>query len=265
MFRIRTLTQRERLRQALYPYYLLTAPLRPLPNALIIGGMKCGTTTLNAWLREHPRVAFSSVKEIHFFDKHYAEGINWYRTHFPIWEKVAKAATCTIEATPSYLFRANTTAQRMQRCVPRAKLIIMLRDPVQRAISHYNHSMRNGTETRSPEVALTSAQGQRNRQPNPYKQRGLYAEQIREFLRFYDRSQLLILKSELFFRNPKTVFHATQEFLNINPIPLPDYSPPRNSNKPKVPITNDIEQHLREFYQRPNEDLATLLPEFEIW
>ena len=263
--RLRTLTQRERLRQRLYPYYRLTAPLRPLPNTLIIGGMKCGTTSLNAWLREHQRVAFSSVKEIHFFDKHYSRGIDWYRTHFPIWERVAKGATCTIEATPSYLFHATTTAARMQQWVPNAKLIIMLRDPVKRAISHYNHARRNGTDPRSPESALTSDLGSNSRQPNPYKQRGLYAEQIQEFLRFYDRSQMLILKSETFFANPAMIFRQVQEFLNLSPIPLPSYSPPRNTNKPKTEIPSDVEQHLQAFYRLPNEALGQLLTEFEIW
>lgn len=190
--------------------------------------MKCGTTSLNAWLREHQRVAFSSVKEIHFFS-------------------------------------TSITAARMHQWVPNARLIIMLRDPIKRAISHYNHAKRNGTDPRDPESALTSELGQSKRQPNPYKERGLYAEQIQEFMKYYDRSQLLILKSETLFANPAAIFRQAQEFLNLSPTPLPSYSPPRNTNKPKTDIPSDVEQHLQAFYRPPNEALGKLPRELEIW
>ncbi|QCH15789.1 sulfotransferase [Synechococcus sp. CB0101] len=226
MFRIRTLTQRERLRQALYPYYRLSAPFRPLPNALIIGGMKCGTTTLNAWLREHPQVAFSSVKEIHFFDKHYAKGAHWYRTHFPIWE-ILRGAHCRIEATPSYLSNAIVTAPRMSALIPNAKLIAMLRNPVERAISHYCHLQRNGIETRPPEIALTAEVSRSGRNAIPYKERGLYAQQLEAFMEHYSREKILIIKSEEFFKDPEATFLQTQLFLNLNPIPHPKHSPPK--------------------------------------
>lgn len=264
MFRIRTLTQRERLRQALYPYYRLSAPFRPLPNALIIGGMKCGTTTLNAWLREHPQVAFSSVKEIHFFDKHYAKGAHWYRTHFPIWETL-RGAHCRIEATPSYLSNAMVTAPRMSALIPNAKLIAMLRNPVERAISHYCHLQRNGIETRPPEIALTAEVSRSGRNANPYKERGLYAQQLEAFIEHYSREQILIIKSEEFFKDPEATFLQTQLFLNLNPIPQPQHSPPRNTNKPKIEIPSEVIRHLQDFYQKPNQKLAKIFPEVELW
>jgi hypothetical protein len=264
MFRIRTLTQRERLRQALYPYYRLSAPFRPLPNALIIGGMKCGTTTLNAWLREHPQVAFSSVKEIHFFDKHYAKGTLWYRTHFPIWETL-RGAHCRIEATPSYLSNATVTAQRMSALIPNAKLIAMLRNPVERAISHYCHLQRNGIETRPPEIALTAEVSRSGRKANPYKARGLYAQQLEAFMEYYSREQILIIKSETFFRDPEATFRQAQLFLNLKPIPQPQNSPPRNTNKPKTEIPIDVIRHLQDFYKEPNRQLAAHFPEVELW
>jgi hypothetical protein len=255
---------RERLRQSFYPYYISTAPLRPLPNAVILGGMKCGTTSLNAWLREHPDVAFSSVKETHYFDKHYQRGLRWYQTHFPLWERW-QGAHCTLEATPAYLYRADRVAARMHAQIPEARLVVMLRDPVKRAISHYRHLRRNGKEHRAPELALLSDFASNGRRENPYKSRGLYAKQIKEFLHFYNRSQLLILKSEEFFARPAATYEQVQRFLGLNLMPLPTGSEARNVSSKQQPIPQDVSDHLAHFYQQPNHELSLLLPDFSGW
>lgn len=260
----RSNTVREQLRQRFYPYYELTAPLRPLPNAVIIGGMKCGTTSLNAWLRDHPKVAFSSVKEIHFFDKQHDRGSRWYRTHFPLLE-TSLGAQCVIEATPSYLYRASDVAERMANLIPEAKLIAMLRDPVKRAISHYGHMVRNGKEDRPAEVALLSDFGSNPNRPNAYKQRGLYAQQLAEFFRWFPRSQVMVIKSELFFANAADTYRSVQQFVNISEQPLPARSKPRNVGQKNLVIPDAVSEHLREFYKQPNQELQELLPNFSIW
>ena len=260
----RSKTLREHLRKSFYPYYASTAPLRPLPNAVIIGGMKCGTTSLNAWLREHPSVAFSSVKETHYFDQHYQRGLRWYRTHFPLLERI-QGAYCTLEATPSYLYRANSVAARMHAQIPHARLVVMLRDPVRRAVSHYGHSCRNGKEHRAPELALMSDFSSNGRTQNPYKSRGLYAKQIQEFLRFFERSQLLILKSEALFANPAQTYEQVQQFLGLPAKPLPAADQPRNVSRQSLAISQEVTDHLAHFYRAPNQELCKLLPEFPGW
>lgn len=255
---------REKLRKGLYPYYRLSAPLRPLPNAVIIGGMKCGTTSLNAWLRDRPGVAFSSVKEIHFFDKQFDKGEAWYRSHFPILESLL-GARCVIEATPSYLYRAESVAPRMQAMIPEARLVVMLRDPIKRAISQYGHHVRHGKEERTLSEALLSDTGSNPKNPNHYKCRGLYAQQIKRFLQHYDRSQLLVIKSETFFADPAPVYEQVQRFFGLDPVPLKPSSKPRNVGQQKHTVPDEVIAHLADYYREPNRELSQLLPDFPIW
>ena len=260
----RSKSTRQYFRKNFYPLYRLSAPLRPLPDAVIIGGMKCGTTSLNAWLREHPGIAFSSHKEIHFFDKHFERGTQWYRTHFPIWERL-QGASCALEATPSYLYRAAHVAPRMHALIPGAKLVVMLRNPIHRAISHYGHAYRNHRETRPPEVALMSDFTSNGRRANHYKSRGLYAKQLKHFLSHYPRSNILIIKSEEFFSDPETIYQQVLNFLNLEAKPLPNNATARNTSSIKPVISDAVMQHLEIFYQQPNRDLYALPDDFPGW
>jgi len=255
---------RKRLHRTFNPYYRATAALRPLPNSIIIGGMKCGTTTLNAWLRSHPEVAFSAIKEIHFFDQNYEKGPDWYRSFFPIWERLL-GAKCVLEATPAYLFRASVVAERMHRLVPEARLIVMLRDPVKRAISHYGHRVRNGEEDRSIEEALLSDYGKAVGTDNSYKTRGLYADQIQMFRKFYADHQIMVIKSEDFFANPGPIYAAVLNFFGVCQRPLPEGSSPRNVGQRHAEIPVEVTEHLYQYYQAPNQRLVELLPSFSAW
>ena len=255
---------RKRLHRTFYPYYRATAALRPLPNSVIIGGMKCGTTTLNAWLRCHPEVAFSAIKEIHFFDQNYEKGSDWYRSFFPIWERLL-GAKCVLGATPAYLFRASVVAERMHRLVPEARLIVMLRDPVKRAISHYGHRVRNGEEDRSIEEALLSDYGRAVGSDNSYKTRGLYADQIQTFRKFYVDHQIMVIKSEDFFAKPEPIYAAVLNFLGVSQRPLPEGRSPRNVGQRQAEIPVEVTEHLSQYYQVPNQRLAELLPSFSVW
>ncbi len=255
---------RRHLHQIFFPYYWLTSSLRPLPNAVIIGAMKCGTTTLNAWLRHHPDVAFSAVKEVHFFNNNYHRGLGWYRSYFPLLESLT-GARCVLEATPAYSQHAAKVAKRMHRHLPDARLILMLRDPVKRAISHYGHRVSNGLEKRSIEEALLSSEGPRPDTQNFYKIRGLYADKIHAFFRYYNRSQLLILKSEEFFAQPADVYGRVQRFLGLTPTPLPAGMKAHNVGRMREAVPEAVLSHLAEFYAEPNRQLSLLLPDFEVW
>lgn len=255
---------RQYLRKNFYAYYRATAFMRPLPNALIIGAMKCGTTTLNAWLRCHPEVAFSAVKEVHFFDKYYERGLGWYRTYFPLLESLT-GARCVLEATPAYSQDAIAVSERMYRHIPDARLILMLRDPVKRAISHYGHRIQNGLEERSIEEALLSPFGVEPGTGNFYKTRGLYAEKISAFLRYYDKFQMLILKSEDFFAQPSETFECVQNFLGLTPMSLPAGMKARNVGRKRDAVPGAVHDHLHQYYAEPNRQLGLLLPDFKVW
>lgn len=111
----------------------LSAPLRPFPDFIIIGAQKGGTSSLFSYLKQHSQLQLPDKKEIHFFDNDYQKGVNWYRSHFPmkIFDNIK-----TGEATPYYLFHPHAPQRIFQHC-PKVKLIVMLRNPTDRAYSHY--------------------------------------------------------------------------------------------------------------------------------
>ena len=130
---------------------LASGHMRSLPDFIMIGGMKCGTTSLFQYLQQHPGVSRVYVEEVHFFDLHYGRGLNWYRAHFPV--KGKGEATICGDDSPYYIFHPLVPA-RVREDVPGAKLIALLRNPVDRAYSHYHHELRRGREDLSFEKAL---------------------------------------------------------------------------------------------------------------
>jgi lipopolysaccharide transport system ATP-binding protein len=176
----------------------------PLPDFVVIGTQKGGTSFFYRLLTEHPLVRGAAAKELHFFDNKFAEGVGWYRRCFSKGEHVDGHRTITGEASPSYLFDPQVP-ERMARIVPEARLIALLRNPVDRAYSHYQMELRRGKEARSFEDAtqeeMTSVEGERNTVdvPHAYLRRGLYAEQLERFSFFANRDRLLVIKSENLF------------------------------------------------------------------
>mgnify|MGYP006288748037 FL=1 len=263
-------SRRRQQHGTLYPLYRLTAPLRPLPDAVIIGAMKCGTTSLNAWLRHHPQVLFPCRKELHYFDQHPDRSVGWYRSHFPLRSHLFQPRQnfCAIEATPAYIFREEVP-ERMYRLLPQAKLIAILRDPVRRAISHYDHRHRHGRELRPISEALMASHDlddQGLKVPdNLYKRRGHYAEQLERVLHFYPREQLLVLRSEDLFSDPDGIYRQVLDYLGLDSSqPLQDRRP-RNVSRQKHEVPDEVIAHLKEHFREPNVALGRLLPDFPIW
>src|SRR5215208_8528317 len=135
------------LRNAIWTYGKATAKLRPLPDFLILGAQKAGTTALYAYLRWHPQITGPSFKEVSFFDRHYARGERWYRAHLPM-----RRSSIVGEASPSYLFHP-LAPERVAQMLPNARLVALLRNPVDRAFSHYQHEVALGREPLSFEAA----------------------------------------------------------------------------------------------------------------
>jgi hypothetical protein len=186
-----------------------------LPRFVIIGTQKGGTTSLYNLLTRHPLVRSSVLKELHFFDRHFEEGVEWYRRCFPRPEPKNGRETVTGEATPYYMFDA-AVPERLAEVLPEARLVAMLRNPVDRAYSHYHHQKRTGAETLGFEEAIEAEEArlraEREKTANPYTgpnhrrfsylSRGLYAEQLERWSDFLADGRLLVLGSEDFFSNP---------------------------------------------------------------
>lgn len=237
-----------------------------LPDALIIGAMKCGTTSLSNYLSQHPQVGAATTKEIHYFDRRLIRGPNWYRAQFR-----AEPGQISIDATPYYFFHP-LVPQRAAALLPAAKLIVLMREPVGRAYSHYHHIRAEGREPLSfedaiaaeaerlgdAEEALASGRMSLNDDHRRYAYfgRGLYARQIESWLQHYPADRFLFLRSEDLYAAPQEIFERVCNFLAIPSIPLIDRV--GRNRRSYEPIGEDIRAKLTERYRVPNQQLEAL-------
>lgn len=200
----------------------------PLPDFLIIGAQKAGTTWLRAGLRRHPRV-FMPDREVHFFNKetNYERGPDWYARQF----RGAEAADRVGEKTPNYLWTnvpgpgSDTPSHiRIASTLPSIRLIAILRDPVDRAISAYNHHLCRGRFP--PHISMKrilfgdhQAFGRRH----GLLTMGHYDEHLRHYLEVFDRDQLLVLIfEEHVVEAPTEGLERACRFLDLDPTEIPD-------------------------------------------
>jgi hypothetical protein len=234
----------------------------PLPDFVVIGTQKGGTSYFYDLLTEHPLVSRAAAKELHFFDNKFAEGVGWYRRCFSEGKHVDGHRTITGEASPSYLFDPQVP-ERMAQIVPEARLIALLRNPIDRAYSHYQMEVRRGKEERSFEEAtdeeMTSAEGEGNTVDvaHAYLRRGLYAEQLERFTFFANRDRLLVIKSEDLFTRRLEVLERVLRFFRLPPFESTLASPAGSATyEPMDPLTR---RRLEVFFAPHNERLYELL------
>jgi Sulfotransferase domain len=253
-----------------------TAGLRLLPDYLIIGAQRAGTTSLHRYLVQHPGVrTMLRTKGVHFFDTAYGRGMSWYASRFPTrlaaWWVARRHGVelRTGEASPYYLFHPQVPA-RVAEHLPRVKLIALLRDPVVRAYSHYQHEVARGFEPLSFEEAIEAEPdrlaGETERmlaepryhsfahQHHSYLARGRYLEQLERWRARFDDRQLLVLSSERFFAEPDHTFGRVLEFLE-----LPAFTPPGGYEKHNGydyrRMGEAVHRRLVEHYREPNRRL----------
>lgn len=207
-----------------------------LPDFLIVGAMKAGTTSLAAWLRAHPRVFVPDDKELHFFDVRWNEGLDWYRAQF------ADASDEEIagEATPSYMVR-DVHIQRMASVVPDARLIVLLRNPVDRAWSQFNHSVERDDEHRSFEEAvddeLVSDPTDWRTSGRPLA-RGRYIEQLRMLEASFPRERIHVGLFDELVGAPHALFAKVCGFLGVAEVRLSivgqEFNPRTTLRRPRL-------------------------------
>jgi hypothetical protein len=270
----------------------MTSRSRLHPAFLIIGAQRAGTTTLYTYLRRHPdvtgpRSADSSLywpKELHFFDENFWRGLDWYRAFFPL--ELRRWAARRLgrdlvpgEGTPYYIFHPAVPA-RVAATIPDVRLIALLRNPVERAYSHYQLMAKTGREKLSFEEALEAEpkrlagiedalmeerpvfveDGHRRHQHHrhrAYVGRGLYADQLERWLEHFPHERLLVLRSEDFLARPDEGYAQVFEFLGLRPWTVVDYEP-RNIGS-YAPIDPELRARLEERFAEPNARLARLL------
>ena len=192
---------------------------RPLPGYLIVGAQKAGTSSLHSYLSQHSAVTVPVTKEVHFFDHEFGRGTGWYRAHF----HRSAAGTLAGESTPYYLFHP-LAASRAAAVLPEARIVVVLRDPIDRAFSHHNHELALGFEQLPFEAALAAEEerlrGEEERliaepgyrshahQHHSYLRRGRYAEQLRRWIELYGSDRVLVLGAEDLFARPARAVRA---------------------------------------------------------
>jgi hypothetical protein len=258
------------LRNGVWAYGWVTSPFRPLPDFLVLGAQKAGTTALYEYLRRHPQISGPSWKEVSFFDRHWARGESWYRGNFP---NVARTRGKHVgEASPSYVFHP-LAPRRVQEVVPEARLIVLVRNPVDRALSQYNHEVALGREPLPFEEALDVEEerlrGEQERMAadpryfsrewwsHTYKARGRYAEQLERWLAVFPREQLLVLPSDDLGSEPARAHAQVLEFLGASPQRLDSY--PRVYEREYEPMKAETRERLAAEFEEPNRRLYELL------
>lgn len=185
-----------------------------LPNFLIAGAAKSGSSSLFYYLGKHPDVLTSKVKEPGFFTKYWREkDLAWYESFFDHWAGESAIGEATVE----YMVDENAPG-RISQVLPNVKLIFILRNPVERAWSHYWHRVKNGEERRSFEDILSS--GDKDEYPIKY---GLYATQIERYLQFFDITQMKFVILDDFKEAFKGTIQGIFHFLGVDPTYRIDY------------------------------------------
>ena len=255
-------------RNAVWGFGRATARGRPLPDFLVIGAQKAGTTALYAYLRWHPAITGPSWKEVSFFDRHWWRGEAWYRGQFPLRSRGRLVG----EASPSYLFHP-LAPERAFAVVPGAKLVALLRDPVDRAYSQYQHEVALGREPLPFEEAL-AAEAERTRGEverlladprafsrawwdHTYAARGLYAEQLERWLAVFPREQLLVVTTDELGERPAESYASILAFLGAPPHQLDEY--PRVFDRDYAPMEPETRAALSARFEEPNRRLEALL------
>ncbi len=245
----------------------------PLPDFLIIGAQKAGTSSLYAHLCAQQGVHRAMRKEVRFFDQEYARGVTWYRAFFP--PRGTTDTRLTGEATPNYFVHPMAPA-RVAETLPDVRLIAILRNPIERAFSHYRHALRFGAIERhlTFEEALDSERRLFSDYPQfeppadqldqastfmrrSFVTRGVYVVQIRHWLEAVPRDRLLVLKFEDYLSDSATCLERVLDFLQL-PGPVCGDPPRKNIGGYRSEMKDSTRATLRQVFGPYNLQLAEL-------
>lgn len=261
---------KEEMKEWLTSLNKATLALRKMPDFIIVGAQKAGTSSLFKYCRQHPQINMCWLKEVHYFDKNFHQGVDWYRSNFPVsWGSPEDSVVG--EATPYYLIHPQTP-KRIHDLLPMAKLIVLLRDPVERAISHYYYEIKNGREHLPIDVALMTEEERLkdewekmlkdgsylspDHQNFSYKQRGIYIDQLENYFKYFSQDQVLIIDSQELFSTPSKALCDVFDFLGVevDTSSIKDWTP-KNVNHLMKDVSPEIYSYLTNYFAPHNERL----------
>ena len=260
--------------------YALTGPIRSLPDFIIIGTARSGSTSLYYNICQHPCVLSAAYDELGYFDSNFHLGLNWYRSLFPTlfskWiVKQKKQFAITGEDTPFYIWNP-LVAKRILKILPKIKLIVVLRNPVDRAYSNYHLGIRAGSENLSFEDAIQIELKKLNEIndefehnvekytiPRSYIAKGFYANQLKIWLELFNSEQLIIISTEDLESNPQVTLDKIYDFLKI---PKNHKLIPEKQKKASYPkMKNETREFLIDLYKKNNAELFTMIGQKFDW
>ena len=264
-----------------------TGAIRCRPDFVIIGAQKSGSSSLFFYLQQHPDVMLpmNVTKEVHFFDRHYDRGMAWYRGHFPIEvsrgiaSRLRGRRVLTGEATPEYLVHPRVP-ERIAKELPDTRFIAVLRNPIDRAWSHYQMQVKRTAETRDFDdaIRLELEEGQLDLGAmsdaelaqwsgglsKAYLTRGIYFDQIERWRSTIGEQRLMIVVAEDLFHHTARVHREICEFLGLS-IDVPEDLNNLNRGGYRDEMSLPTRQRLAEFFQPHNEKLSSLLSQQLDW
>ncbi|MGB3514431.1 MAG: tetratricopeptide repeat protein [Microcoleaceae cyanobacterium] len=237
------------------------------PNFIVIGVKKGGTTSIYNYLTQHPQILPGIKKEVDFWSFYFHRGLDWYRAHFP---KIPESENfLTGEASPSY-FDSPDTPARLFHFFPKIKLIVLLRNPVDRAISNYYHEVRLNSESMSVEEVINSRLEKLTKVSSSfvtekdywnyqgdYIASSVYVDWLKKWLTIFPRENLLILKSEDFYSDSETTMKQVFNFLGLPDYQISDY--PKLNAGYYSSMSESIRQKLSDYFQLHNQRLEQYL------
>ena len=256
----------------------VTSPLRILPTFIIFGVSRSGTRSLNKYLNQHPSIRMASRPEVHFFNKsdNFYQGINWYQSFFPtkvyrdLFESRTKSKLQCGDATPDYMYNPNSP-ERIKKYLPDVKLIAVLRNPIDRAYSHYHYMVRTKRENLSFSDAIKTENNRikddllmhnydgDNYRRYSYLRRGIYVNQLKNWYNIFPKQRILIIKSEDLVNEDsiqKTLDNVFT-FLNVRPFKI------KNKGKINIgkypPMSSEIRKELSKYFRPYNLQLSKFL------
>lgn len=264
---------------------LATWEQRVLPDVMLAGVQRSGTTALFEALYRLPNVERPRRgKGSHYFSYNYYRGWEWFQSQFPTtaWAKRVEAKVgaplFSFDACPYYLFHP-FAVERMAQALPDVKVMVMLRDPVRRAESHFHHSVSHGHEDLTFREALARETDRidgeidkmqqdwsywsHSHEHHSYFSKGVYVEQLERLFANYDPEQVMVIQSEAFYRDSNAVLAKVTDWLGLQTVTL-DQTDDRNGHEYKK-MDADMRKHLIELYREPNERLYNLLGERYDW
>ena len=255
--------------------FALTGSIRVLPDFLVIGAKRCGTTSLFYHLPEHPCISKSPHDNMGFFNDNFHLGINWYKSFFPTIFTRNKIKSkfgdfLAFDVTTKYM-EEESTANNVYQTKPNTKIIIILRNPVDRAYSQYHLNVRQTAESRSFEDAMEENMNELNKESheryeikpkfsaegNNYLKKGLYAQQLRHWLNIFPMESMLILSTEEFESNQQIIYNKIFKFLNISQFEVKNTEKMEKGIYP--PMKSETRNLLLDYFRPYNRELFELI------